>query len=107
MRVRTGGSHHQKLVVIRYAGRPERDIAFVGGIDLCHSRRDDARHLGDPQAQSMAAAYGEHPAWHDIQAAISGPAVLRRRDGVPGALDGSDAAEPEPDPAAARPLGRK
>jgi phosphatidylserine/phosphatidylglycerophosphate/cardiolipin synthase-like enzyme len=75
MRVRTGGSHHQKLVVIRYADQPERDIAYVGGIDLCHSRRDDARHLGDPQAQSMAAAYGPHPAWHDIQAAISGPAV--------------------------------
>ena len=76
MRVRTGGSHHQKLVVIRYNGHPELDIAFVGGIDLCHSRRDDARHLGDPQSQSMAAAYGEHPAWHDIQAAISGPAVF-------------------------------
>ncbi|MDN5762064.1 MAG: phospholipase D family protein [Microlunatus sp.] len=75
MRVRTGGSHHQKFVVIRYAGQSERDIAFVGGIDLCHSRRDDARHVGDPQAQSMAAAYGDHPAWHDIQAAISGPAV--------------------------------
>jgi phosphatidylserine/phosphatidylglycerophosphate/cardiolipin synthase-like enzyme len=75
MRVRTGGSHHQKVVVIRYAGRPERDIAFVGGIDLCHSRRDDARHFGDPQAQSMARAYGDRPAWHDIQAAISGPAV--------------------------------
>jgi phosphatidylserine/phosphatidylglycerophosphate/cardiolipin synthase-like enzyme len=75
MRVRTGGSHHQKLVVIRYLDRPERDIAFVGGIDLCHSRRDDARHLGDPQAQSMAKAYGNHPAWHDIQAAITGPAV--------------------------------
>ena len=76
MRVRTGGSHHQKLVVVRHRDRPERDIAFVGGIDLCHSRRDDARHLGDPQAQSMAPTYGEHPAWHDIQAAISGPAVF-------------------------------
>ena len=75
MRVRTGGSHHQKLVVIRYQGRPERDIAFVGGIDLCHSRRDDARHQGDPQPQSMAGVYGEHPAWHDVQAAIAGPAV--------------------------------
>jgi phosphatidylserine/phosphatidylglycerophosphate/cardiolipin synthase-like enzyme len=75
MRVRTAGSHHQKLVVIRHPGRPGRDIAFVGGIDLCHSRRDDARHLGDPQALSMAEAYGPHPAWHDIQAAISGPAV--------------------------------
>ena len=75
MRVRTGGSHHQKLVVIRYRGRPERDVAYVGGIDLCHSRRDDARHLGDPQPQSMAEAYGERPPWHDVQAAISGPAV--------------------------------
>ncbi len=75
MRVRTGGSHHQKMLVIRYGGSPERDIAYVGGIDLCHSRRDDARHLGDPQPQSMAAAYGPRPPWHDVQAAISGPAV--------------------------------
>ncbi len=75
MRVRTGGSHHQKLVVIRYHGQPERDVAYVGGIDLCHTRRDDARHAGDPQAARMAPAYGPRPAWHDIQAAISGPAV--------------------------------
>jgi phosphatidylserine/phosphatidylglycerophosphate/cardiolipin synthase-like enzyme len=75
MRVRTGGSHHQKLVVIRYRGRPEQDIAFVGGIDLCHSRRDDAEHLGDPQALEMAPEYGDTPPWHDVMAAISGPAV--------------------------------
>jgi phosphatidylserine/phosphatidylglycerophosphate/cardiolipin synthase-like enzyme len=75
MRVRTGGSHHQKLVVIRYQGRPERDIAYVGGIDLCHARRDDARHLGDPQPQPMAEVYGKTPPWHDVQAAITGPAV--------------------------------
>ena len=50
MRVRLGGSHHQKMVVIRYRDQPERDIAYVGGIDLCHSRRDDADHGGDPQA---------------------------------------------------------
>ena len=75
MRVRTGGSHHQKLVVIRYRDRPERDVAYVGGIDLCHSRRDDARHLGDPQPMSMAEAYGERPPWHDVQAAVAGPAV--------------------------------
>ena len=53
MRARTGGSHHQKLVVIRYRD-DRRGIPFVGGIDLCHSRRDDARHEGDPQSQSMA-----------------------------------------------------
>jgi phosphatidylserine/phosphatidylglycerophosphate/cardiolipin synthase-like enzyme len=75
MRVRPGGSHHQKLVVVRSAARPERDVAFVGGIDLCHSRRDDQRHLGDPQSQTMAAAYGPTPPWHDLQLAITGPAV--------------------------------
>ena len=75
MRVRTGGSHHQKLVVIRYRDRPADDVAYVGGIDLSHSRRDDARHEGDPQAQPMAPAYGPTPAWHDVQVVISGPAV--------------------------------
>src|SRR3954453_12273854 len=76
MRVRTGGSHHQKLLVIRHQDDPTRDIAYVGGIDLCHSRRDDAAHGGDPQAQeNLADEYGDHPPWHDIQAAISGPAV--------------------------------
>ncbi|CAN5443708.1 phospholipase D-like domain-containing protein [soil metagenome] len=76
MRVRLSGSHHQKLVVIRYRDDPTRDIAYVGGIDLCRSRRDDATHAGDPQAlTSMAPEYGDTPAWHDIMAAISGPAV--------------------------------
>jgi phosphatidylserine/phosphatidylglycerophosphate/cardiolipin synthase-like enzyme len=75
MRVRPGGSHHMKLVVLRHPGRPGRDVAFVGGIDLCHSRRDDSAHLGDPQRQPMAAVYGATPPWHDIQALISGPAV--------------------------------
>ncbi len=75
MRVRPGGSHHMKLVVLRHASRPERDVAFVGGIDLCHSRRDDAAHHGDPQRQPMAAVYGHRPPWHDVQLMIQGPAV--------------------------------
>jgi phosphatidylserine/phosphatidylglycerophosphate/cardiolipin synthase-like enzyme len=75
MRVRTGGSHHQKLVVIRHHEDPSRDVAYVGGIDLCHSRRDDSEHLGDPQPLPMASEYGDTPPWHDVQAAISGPAV--------------------------------
>jgi phosphatidylserine/phosphatidylglycerophosphate/cardiolipin synthase-like enzyme len=74
-RVRLGGSHHQKLVVMRHASAPEKDVAFVGGIDLCHSRRDDADHSGDPQAQKMAPVYGRRPPWHDVQVAIKGPAV--------------------------------
>jgi phosphatidylserine/phosphatidylglycerophosphate/cardiolipin synthase-like enzyme len=74
-RVRLGGSHHQKLVVIRHASGPERDVAFAGGIDLCHSRRDDVNHAGDAQRQAMAPAYGATPPWHDAQVAIQGPAV--------------------------------
>src|SRR5690242_1023416 len=75
MRVRPGGSHHQKFVVVRHARSPERDVAFVGGIDLCHSRRDTAEHLGDPQPQPISAAYGTRPPWHDVQLEIRGPAV--------------------------------
>src|SRR3954454_115556 len=75
MRVRPLGSHHQKLVVVRHGSRSEEDVAFVGGIDLGHSRRDDARHLGDPQTQQMASIYGPRPPWHDIQLEIRGPAV--------------------------------
>jgi phosphatidylserine/phosphatidylglycerophosphate/cardiolipin synthase-like enzyme len=74
-RVRLGGSHHQKLVVIRHARSSERDVAFVGGVDLCHSRRDDADHHGDRQHQAMAPVYGEKPPWHDAQVAVKGPAV--------------------------------
>jgi phosphatidylserine/phosphatidylglycerophosphate/cardiolipin synthase-like enzyme len=75
MRVRLGGSHHQKFVVLRHPGRPDLDIAFLGGIDLCHSRRDDAAHAGDPQPQTMAKVYGPTPPWHDIQLALTGPVV--------------------------------
>jgi len=74
-RVRLGGSHHQKLVVIRHASGVERDVAFVGGIDLCHSRRDEEEHEGDRQHQAMAPVYGPRPPWHDAQLAIHGPAV--------------------------------
>jgi phosphatidylserine/phosphatidylglycerophosphate/cardiolipin synthase-like enzyme len=74
-RVRRGGSHHQKLVVLRHDQDATRDVAFVGGIDLCHSRRDDAEHRGDPQGLAMAAAYGATPPWHDVQLEIRGPAV--------------------------------
>jgi phosphatidylserine/phosphatidylglycerophosphate/cardiolipin synthase-like enzyme len=75
MRIRLVGSHHQKLVVIRRAGHPGTDIAFVGGIDLCHGRRDDVHHLGDPQSLPMPPIYGSRPPWHDVQVEVQGPAV--------------------------------
>ncbi|MFB7266085.1 phospholipase D family protein [Streptomyces nojiriensis] len=75
MRVRPGGSHHQKLVVLRHPGRPELDVAYVGGIDLCRNRNDDASHRGDRQSLPLAAAYGPHPPWHDVQLALRGPVV--------------------------------
>ncbi|MFL6150997.1 MAG: phospholipase D family protein [Ornithinibacter sp.] len=76
MRVRTGGSHHQKFVVLRHRDDPARDIAFLGGIDLCHSRRDDIAHEGDLQVIAMPQAFGPRPAWHDVHVAIEGPAVF-------------------------------
>ena len=92
-RVRFGGSHHQKLVVIRHPGAPERDVAFAGGIDLCHSRRDDESHRGDPQAVQMSPQYGERPPWHDVQLRMQGPVVgaldttFRERWNDPAPLD--------------------
>ena len=107
MRVRIGGSHHQKFVVLRHRDGPSCDVAFVGGIDLCHSRRDDADHARRPAARRpMAEVYGAAPPWHDVQLAITGPAVRRRRDRLPGALGGPAAAEPQPVRRARRPLRR-
>lgn len=74
-RVRLFGSHHQKMVVIRHRDDPSRDVAFVGGLDLSHSRRDDARHVGDPQAVKMDPRYGARPPWHDAALELRGPVV--------------------------------
>jgi phosphatidylserine/phosphatidylglycerophosphate/cardiolipin synthase-like enzyme len=74
-RVLVGGSHHQRLVILRHLNEPDRDVAFLGGIDLCHSRRDDASHRGDPQAVQMSSRYGERPPWHDVQLQVRGPVV--------------------------------
>jgi len=75
-RIRRGGSHHQKLVVVRHDDDPTRDVAYVGGMDLARGRRDDADHNGDPQAADLAESnYGPTPPWHDLQICVQGPAV--------------------------------
>jgi len=74
-RVRRLASHHQKLFVIRHRDDAVRDVAFVGGIDLSHQRRDDSRHLGDPQQAPMDPRYGPRAPWHDAMLEVYGPAV--------------------------------
>jgi phosphatidylserine/phosphatidylglycerophosphate/cardiolipin synthase-like enzyme len=75
MRVLPGGSHHQKFVVVRHRDRPEDDVAYVGGIDLAHNRRDGGAHEGDPQGRPLTPEYGEHAPWHDVQLRLRGPVV--------------------------------
>jgi phosphatidylserine/phosphatidylglycerophosphate/cardiolipin synthase-like enzyme len=55
--------------------RSAAPVSTTGNTVRCHSRNDDARHEGDPQAAAMARVYGTRPPWHDIQLAIQGPAV--------------------------------
>lgn len=74
-RVHRFGSHHQKLFVIRHQGHPERDVAFAGGIDLCHSRRDDEHHRGDEQQMPMDPRYRGRAPWHDATLELRGPVV--------------------------------
>ncbi|MFC0622890.1 phospholipase D family protein [Kribbella deserti] len=74
-RIRRLASHHQKLFVIRHRGESERDVAFVGGIDLSHGRRDDENHQGDPQTAPMDPRYGERAPWHDAALELRGPVV--------------------------------
>jgi phosphatidylserine/phosphatidylglycerophosphate/cardiolipin synthase-like enzyme len=74
-RVTAAGCHHQKLFLIRRRGDRDDDVAFVGGIDLCHGRNDTEQHLGDPQPVELDPRYGPRPAWHDAHLEVRGPAV--------------------------------
>jgi phospholipase D1/2 len=64
----SGGSHHQKVIVV------DDEVAFVGGIDLTFHRWDLPAHLPfDPRRLD---ADGQHYGpFHDVHAAVSGPAA--------------------------------
>ena len=74
-RVRRGGSHHQKMVLVRHPSSLDKDVAFIGGIDLSHGRRDDTGHGGDFQVIKLDPRYGPRPPWHDVQLEIRGPTI--------------------------------
>lgn len=63
---RSGGSHHQKLVIVDDA------LAFCGGIDLCDVRWDTPEHrIPDPARTDVRGNhYSPH---HDVQIAVEGP----------------------------------
>jgi len=61
-----GASHHQKLVVI------DGLLAFVGGMDICANRWDDARHLPADTRRTDPGGDTYGP-YHDIQSYHVGP----------------------------------
>ena len=60
---------------LRHPGRPQNDVAFLGGIDLDHGGRDDVDHRGDRQSVGADPVYGPTPAYHDVQLELRGPVV--------------------------------
>jgi phosphatidylserine/phosphatidylglycerophosphate/cardiolipin synthase-like enzyme len=69
----TGGSHHQKIVVI------DDCFAFCGGIDMTAGRWDTRAHADDDGGRTDpgGTAYGP---WHDATTALSGPAAVALGD---------------------------
>jgi phospholipase D1/2 len=64
----SGGSHHQKLVVV------DGEIAFTGGIDLCDARWDDSAHTLDNPLRFKLNGDLQKP-YHDVMAYCTGPIV--------------------------------
>jgi phosphatidylserine/phosphatidylglycerophosphate/cardiolipin synthase-like enzyme len=64
----TGGSHHQKIVVV------DDCFAFCGGIDMTSDRWDTRKHAdGDPHRVRPNGK--PHGAWHDATTALEGKAA--------------------------------
>ncbi|MFF7216501.1 phospholipase D family protein [Streptomyces sp. NPDC008238] len=111
-RVGEFGSHHQKCAVVQ-GSAAEDAAAFVGGIDICLDRWDNAAHGDLPIRQREPDFLGKKislPGWHDVQCAVFGPAVGQiwqslvqrwndptppsRIDGTPAPIPASEAPRP-------------
>lgn len=64
----TGGSHHQKFVVI------DGQIAFAGGMDICESRWDERDHRTH-NALRVDRTGKPYKPYHDVQVGLTGPTV--------------------------------
>jgi phosphatidylserine/phosphatidylglycerophosphate/cardiolipin synthase-like enzyme len=62
----TGGSHHQKIVVI------DDSFAFCGGIDMTEDRWDTRAHVHEDDRRRRPNGTRYKP-WHDATTAIEGP----------------------------------
>jgi phospholipase D1/2 len=69
----TGGSHHQKIVVVDDA------LAFSGGIDLTGHRWDTSAHRLDEPARVNANGTPYDP-YHEVQAMVDGAAAVSLGD---------------------------
>ncbi|WP_239025918.1 phospholipase D-like domain-containing protein [Sphingomonas paeninsulae] len=69
----TGGSHHQKIMVI------DDCFAFCGGIDMTGNRWDTREHLDD-EAGRVGPGGKPYKPWHDATSALQGPVAAALGD---------------------------
>jgi phosphatidylserine/phosphatidylglycerophosphate/cardiolipin synthase-like enzyme len=98
----TGGSHHQKIVVI------DDCLAFCGGIDMT-SERWDTREHHDDQPRRVTPHGSRYGPWHDATTALQGPiaAALGELARERWERAGGDPIEPVPDTNDCWPAGLK
>ncbi|MFW2830657.1 phospholipase D-like domain-containing protein [Sphingomonas sp. ID0503] len=88
-----GATHHQKIIAI------DDSLAFCGGIDMTVDRWDTSDHADhDPRRRGPLGF--PYPPWHDVTAAVNGPAAVALaelcRDRW--VASGGEPIEPVPDP---------
>lgn len=74
-------SHHQKFI-LAVSKQSERDVAYIGGIDICLDRWDSPSHNAAKERQCDVIEAGliqthtpSQPGWHDVQVRVQGPAL--------------------------------